>query len=128
MALIINRLYGKEESITWTFTFLMIILLSHQDVIESIPALFVGVFKPVLFHPNVYPSGTVCLSLLNPKKSEFGWRPSISVKEILLGIQHLLEAPNWADPAQVEPVVVHQYHFPLRTHCIESPKLHMKNM
>ena len=66
------------------------------------------VFKPVLFHPNVYPSGTVCLSLLNPKKSEFGWRPSISVKEILLGIQHLLEAPNWADPAQVEPVVVHQ--------------------
>lgn len=128
MALIINRLYGKEESITWTFTFLMIILLSHQDVIENHTSLFVGVFKPVLFHPNVYPSGTVCLSLLNPKKSEFGWRPSISVKEILLGIQHLLEAPNWADPAQVEPVVVHQYHFPLKIHCIESPKLHMKNM
>ncbi|KAK8802424.1 hypothetical protein WA588_005393 [Blastocystis sp. NMH] len=65
------------------------------------------VFKPVLFHPNVYPSGTVCLSILNPKKSEFGWRPSISVKEILLGIQHLLESPNWADPAQAEPVMVY---------------------
>ena len=66
----------------------------------------VGVFKPVLFHPNVYPSGTVCLSILNPNKKEFGWRPSISVKEILLGIQHLLESPNWDDPAQAEPVMV----------------------
>ena len=70
---------------------------------------FLGVFKPVLFHPNVYPSGTVCLSLLNPKKSEFGWRPSISVKEILLGIQHLLDSPNWLDPAQAEPVMVYKF-------------------
>ena len=87
-----------------------------------------GVFKPVLFHPNVYPSGTVCLSLLNPKKSEFGWRPSISIKEILLGIQHLLEAPNWADPAQAEPVVVHQYLFGWSNELVENPKLLMKNM
>lgn len=126
--LIMYRLYGKEESITWKLSFLMITLLSLLDVIESLSTLCVGVFKPVLFHPNVYPSGTVCLSLLNPKKSEFGWRPSISVKEILLGIQHLLEAPNWADPAQAEPVVVHQCYFLLRTNSIESPKLHMKNM
>ena len=76
-----------------------------------------GVFKPVLFHPNVYPSGTVCLSILNPKKSEFGWRPSISVKEILLGIQHLLESPNWADPAQAEPVMVYKYVFSV---CVED--------
>lgn len=76
-----------------------------------------GVFKPVLFHPNVYPSGTVCLSILNPKKSEFGWRPSISVKEILLGIQHLLESPNWADPAQAEPVMVYKYVFSV---CVEN--------
>ncbi|KAM7459205.1 hypothetical protein BLSTO_00047 [Blastocystis sp. subtype 1] len=66
------------------------------------------VFKPVLFHPNVYPSGTVCLSILNPTKKEYGWRPSISVKEILLGVQHLLESPNWQDPAQAEPVMVHR--------------------
>lgn len=60
----------------------------------------------MLFHPNVYPSGTVCLSILNPTKKEYGWRPSISVKEILLGVQHLLESPNWQDPAQAEPVMV----------------------
>lgn len=88
----------------------MIILLSLPNVrpLNADNNDWIGVFKPVLFHPNVYPSGTVCLSILNPKKSEFGWRPSISVKEILLGVQHLLESPNWADPAQAEPVMVYK--------------------
>lgn len=36
------------------------------------------------FHPNIYPSGTVCLSILNEDE---GWRPSITVKQILMGIQ-----------------------------------------
>ena len=33
-------------------------------------------FSPPLFHPNVYPSGTICLSLLDADKD---WRPSITV-------------------------------------------------
>ncbi|KAK8795610.1 hypothetical protein WA158_000267 [Blastocystis sp. Blastoise] len=66
-------------------------------------------FRPPLFHPNVYPSGTVCLSLLNPEKKEHGWKPSITVKEILLGIQHLLANPNWLDPAQAEPVQAYRH-------------------
>jgi ubiquitin-conjugating enzyme E2 I len=41
-------------------------------------------FEPPLFHPNVYPSGTVCLSLLDEEKD---WRPAITIKQILLGIQ-----------------------------------------
>ena len=45
-------------------------------------------------HPNVYDCGTVCLSLLGD-----GWRPSISVKELLVGVQDLLETPNDQDPA-----------------------------
>lgn len=106
----------------------MIIPPFLRDVLYNLDIIVLGVFKPVLFHPNVYPSGTVCLSLLNPKKSEFGWRPSISVKEILLGIQHLLEAPNWADPAQAEPVVVHQRCLLYMNKCVDSQKLHMKNM
>jgi len=44
-------------------------------------------FSPVIFHPNIYPSGTVCLSILDAEKD---WRPSITVKDILLGIQNLL--------------------------------------
>ena len=72
-------------------------------------------FDPPLFHPNVYPSGTgkhpisiwllliisfqVCLSILDEKKD---WRPAITVKQILLGIQDLLNDPNVSDPAQAE--------------------------
>ncbi len=58
-------------------------------------------FKPVLFHPNIYPSGTVCLSILNEEKD---WRPSITIKQILIACQELLENPNPNDPAQKEPL------------------------
>ncbi|KAK2962386.1 putative SUMO-conjugating enzyme UBC9-B [Blattamonas nauphoetae] len=54
-------------------------------------------FTPTLPHPNIYPSGTVCLSILNEDKD---WRPSLSVKTILEGIQDLLVHPNISDPAQ----------------------------
>jgi ubiquitin-conjugating enzyme E2 I len=58
-----------------------------------------GKFSPPLFHPNVYPSGTVCLSILN---EEEGWKPAITIKEILLGIQSLLDEPNPDSPAQAD--------------------------
>nr|VWO94842.1 Ubiquitin-conjugating enzyme E2 2 [Ganoderma boninense] len=54
-------------------------------------------FTPPLFHPNVYPSGTVCLSILDEEKS---WKPAITIKQVLLGIQELLDDPNVNDPAQ----------------------------
>lgn len=61
-------------------------------------------FEPPLFHPNVYPSGTVCLSLLDEEKD---WRPSITIKQILLGIQALLNEPNVKDPAQAEAYTIY---------------------
>lgn len=48
-----------------------------------VPLLFgadVGKFDPPLFHPNVYPSGTVCLSILNEDE---GWKPAITIKQVL---------------------------------------------
>lgn len=56
-------------------------------------------FVPPLFHPNVYPSGTICLSILN---EEEGWRPAITLKQVLIGIQDLLDDPNPSSPAQSE--------------------------
>lgn len=56
-------------------------------------------FEPPIFHPNVYSTGTVCLSLLNEQKD---WRPAISIKQVLLGVQDLLNDPNCKDPAQAE--------------------------
>lgn len=61
-------------------------------------------FEPALFHPNVYPSGTVCLSLLDEEKD---WRPAITIKQILLGIQDLLNEPNIKDPAQAEAYTIY---------------------
>jgi ubiquitin-conjugating enzyme E2 I len=57
-------------------------------------------FTPVLFHPNIYPSGTVCLSTLNDEKD---WKPIYTIKFILTSIQDLLDKPNPKDPAQKEP-------------------------
>lgn len=61
-------------------------------------------FEPPLFHPNVYPSGTVCLSILEEDKD---WRPAITIKQILLGIQELLNEPNIQDPAQAEAYTIY---------------------
>ena len=36
-------------------------------------------FEPPLFHPNVYPSGTVCLSILDEDKD---WRPAITIRQV----------------------------------------------
>ena len=88
-----------------------------------------GKFNPPIFHPNVYPSGTVCLSLLDEDKD---WRPAVTIKQvtpykgsvwiipfttkfcllkILLGIQDLLNDPNIRDPAQAEAYTIYWYVF-----------------
>jgi ubiquitin-conjugating enzyme E2 I len=43
----------------------------------------------VIFHPNVFSNGRVCLSLLNED-----WTPSITIKSLLVGLQELLCNPN----------------------------------
>ncbi|KAI5957085.1 hus5 [Candida jiufengensis] len=54
-------------------------------------------FPPGFYHPNVYPSGTICLSILNEDQD---WKPAITLKQIVLGVQELLDTPNPDSPAQ----------------------------
>ncbi|XP_059286234.1 SUMO-conjugating enzyme SCE1-like isoform X2 [Lycium ferocissimum] len=54
-------------------------------------------FPQGFFHPNVYPSGEVCMSILDEDR----WTPDLSIEEILVGIQHLLDWPNSQDPTQI---------------------------
>lgn len=54
-------------------------------------------------HPNVFDDGKVCLSLIS-----VGWRASISVKEILIGLQDLLDTPNDTDPANWDIAHLHR--------------------
>ena len=65
-------------------------------------------FVPPLFHPNIYPSGTICLSILSDEPPEGTWRPAITVKQILLGVQDLLNNPNPDSPAQREAYEIFQ--------------------
>uniref|UniRef100_A0AC34QG97 UBC core domain-containing protein n=1 Tax=Panagrolaimus sp. JU765 TaxID=591449 RepID=A0AC34QG97_9BILA len=86
---------GKKDTI-WEGGLYRVKLMFRDDYPSTPPKCR---FDPPLFHPNVYPSGTICLSLLDENKD---WKPSISVKQLLVGIQELLNNPNPDDPAQAE--------------------------
>jgi len=53
-------------------------------------------FTPPIYHPNVFQGGEICLSILNEDQD---YRPSITVKQIAMGIQDLLDNPNPRSPA-----------------------------
>ncbi|PNW88213.1 hypothetical protein CHLRE_01g019450v5 [Chlamydomonas reinhardtii] len=63
------------------------------------------VFMPKgFFHVNVFDDGGVCLSILKevvPKHlgDVSGWRPSFTVKQILIAMQELLSSPNFGSVA-----------------------------
>lgn len=46
-----------------------------------------------LFHPNIDLDGNVCLNILRDD-----WRPVLSIRSILYGLQFLLLEPNTDDP------------------------------
>lgn len=52
------------------------------------------IFTPPIPHPNVWTTGKICLSIIS-----YGWKPAITVKQILLGIQELMSEPNLKSPA-----------------------------
>ncbi|MCJ1335829.1 Ubiquitin-conjugating enzyme E2 7 [Bachmanniomyces sp. S44760] len=63
-----------------------------------------------IFHPNVYPNGTVCISILHsPGNDPMGyehaserWSPVQSVEKILISVVSMLSEPNVESPANVE--------------------------
>eukprot|EP01138_Halocafeteria_seosinensis_P016463 gb/GECG01016794.1/.p1 GENE.gb/GECG01016794.1/~~gb/GECG01016794.1/.p1 ORF type:complete len:200 (+),score=29.54 gb/GECG01016794.1/:1-600(+) len=54
-------------------------------------------FTCEMFHPNVYPDGTLCLDIIQDE-----WKPVYTVSTILSSIQSLLTDPNIDSPANVE--------------------------
>jgi len=80
-------------------------------------------FEPPLFHPNVYPSGTVCLSILDEDKD---WRPAITIRQVLLGIQDLLTEPNVNDPAQADAYTAYTTNLPEYERRVKEQALQFK--
>lgn len=81
---------GKQKTL-WEGGLYPIDLKFSADYPATAPLAF---FPPGFHHVNVFDNGQVCLSIIGE-----AWRPSISIKEILLGIQDLLTYPNETDPA-----------------------------
>ncbi|EAL46328.1 ubiquitin-conjugating enzyme family protein [Entamoeba histolytica HM-1:IMSS-B] len=71
------------------------------------------VFKSEFWHPNVYPDGKVCISILHPpgedemsgELASERWLPTQSVSSILLSVQSMLCDPNMYSPANTDAMV-----------------------
>jgi len=71
------------------------------------------IFKTKMWHPNIYDSGEVCISILHPpgqdeQSGELAcerWTPTQNVRTILLSVISLLNEPNISSPANVEASV-----------------------
>ncbi|KAL9101755.1 MAG: hypothetical protein Q9163_003031 [Psora crenata] len=67
-------------------------------------------FLVEVWHPNVFPCGLVCISILHPpgddplhyEKASERWSPIQSVEKILISVMSMLAEPNDESPANVE--------------------------
>lgn len=67
-------------------------------------------FLTPIFHPNVYPSGEVCISILHPPQDDqYGyesaserWSPVQTPETILLSVISMLGSPNDESAANIE--------------------------
>jgi len=70
-------------------------------------------FISEFWHPNVYPDGKVCISILHEpgddpmsgEQSSERWRPTQTVTSILLSVISMLSDPNISSPANVDASV-----------------------
>ncbi|KAF9377200.1 ubiquitin-conjugating enzyme E2 G1 [Podila verticillata] len=67
-------------------------------------------FTTDMYHPNVYPEGEVCISILHPpgedkwgyEQASERWLPVHTVETILVSVISMLSSPNDESPANIE--------------------------
>jgi len=67
-------------------------------------------FLSEIWHPNIYPTGEVCISILHPPgEDEWGyekaierWLPIHTVESILISVISMLSSPNDDSPANID--------------------------
>ena len=71
-------------------------------------------FETSMWHPNIYPDGNVCISILHPpgtdrfneqETADERWRPILGVEAILMSVLSMLLAPNLDSPANLDAAV-----------------------
>ncbi|KAI8074056.1 ubiquitin-conjugating enzyme/RWD-like protein [Gongronella butleri] len=77
-------------------------------------------FTSEMYHPNVYPDGTVCISILHPPGDDkYGyedaserWLPVHTVESILISVISMLSSPNTDSPANLEAAKEYRENYP----------------
>ncbi|PPR00581.1 hypothetical protein CVT26_009856 [Gymnopilus dilepis] len=67
-------------------------------------------FDPPIFHPNIYPDGTVCISILHTpgddptmyEQASERWSPVQSVEKVILSVISMLAEPNLESGANID--------------------------
>jgi len=75
-----------------------VVLQYPEDYPFKPPLVF---FATQIYHPNITPSGKICLDVLADN-----WSPSYNITTVLQQLQGLLAAPNPEDPLVKEPAMV----------------------
>ena len=71
-------------------------------------------FTSEMWHPNVYPDGKVCISILHSpgddpngyERADERWTPIHTVETIMLSVISMLSSPNDESPANVDAAVM----------------------
>jgi len=70
-------------------------------------------FESAMWHPNVYPDGRVCISILHPpgddkygyETAEERWSPIQSVESVLISVISMIADPNDESPANLDAAI-----------------------
>lgn len=72
------------------------------------------VFETEFWHPNIYPDGRVCISILHPpgtdrfneqESADERWRPILGIESILVSVVSMIVEPNLNSPANIDAAV-----------------------
>ena len=71
-------------------------------------------FLEDMWHPNIYPDGTVCISILHSpgvdifnqeESADERWRPILGVESIMTSVMFMLGNPNLDSPANINAAI-----------------------
>lgn len=115
-----NHLYSispSDDFLTWEF-----IVIGPPDTLyeggiysgkmifpKNYPSAPPEVYFNNIIHPNIYPTGKVCISILHEGRDLFGyekdierWLPTHGINTIMISIISMLSAPNFESPANID--------------------------